>query len=63
VGWLCEQAWRRLPLAGQPPLTRYLVSFLGKQVTLDDSKARRELGYAPRVTFAEGIEALQATAD
>jgi nucleoside-diphosphate-sugar epimerase len=59
---LGEQAWRRLPLGGQPPLTRYVVSLLGKRITLDDSKARRELGYAPQVTFAEGIKALRAAA-
>ncbi len=41
---------------GEPPLTRYLVAILGRTQTYDISAAVRDLGYAPGVTVAEGIE-------
>ena len=53
-----EAAWRLLPLKGAPPLTRmtYWVSAL--ECTLDDSAARRELGYVPVITREQGLEQL-----
>ncbi|WP_010203543.1 NAD-dependent epimerase/dehydratase family protein [Salinibacterium sp. PAMC 21357] len=39
-----------------PRLTRYAVSQLGRERTLDLSAARRELGYSPRATTLEGCE-------
>lgn len=41
---------------GRPRLTRYAVSQLGLERTLDLSKARRELGYAPTETSLDGAE-------
>jgi len=41
---------------GRPRLTRYAVSQLGLERTLDLSKARSELGYAPKPTSLEGAE-------
>ncbi len=43
---------------GEPPLTRYAVRMLALDSTLDISAARRDLGYAPRVSLAEGIQRL-----
>jgi 2-alkyl-3-oxoalkanoate reductase len=37
-------------------MTRYSAAILGRTQTYDISAARRDLGYAPRVTFAEGME-------
>ena len=53
-----ETAWRLLPLKGAPPLTRmtYWVSAL--ECTLDDSAARRDLGYVPVVTREQGLAQL-----
>lgn len=40
----------------EPPLTRYTVRVLGQSATLDISAARRELGYAPRISLEEGLQ-------
>ncbi|MEA2479906.1 MAG: hypothetical protein QOJ07_1828 [Thermoleophilaceae bacterium] len=57
-----ETAWRLLPLPGQPPLTRmaYWVSAL--ECTLDISAARRDLGYEPVKTRAQGLDELREQA-
>lgn len=39
----------------EPLLTRYAVAILARTQTYDISAARRDLGYAPRVSVAEGI--------
>lgn len=47
----------RAALTGREPLlTRYSVAILGRTQTYDISAARHDLGYAPRVTVAEGVE-------
>ena len=40
------------------PLTRFRVRIIGEEVTINDAKARRELGYAGRKTIAEGLKEL-----
>ncbi|HEY3229013.1 MAG TPA: NAD-dependent epimerase/dehydratase family protein [Roseiflexaceae bacterium] len=47
----------RAALTGKEPLlTRYSAAVLGRTQTYDISAARRDLGYAPRVSVAAGIE-------
>jgi nucleoside-diphosphate-sugar epimerase len=53
-----EAAWRALPLKGNPPLTRLAVWLSALECTLDDARARADLGYAPAITRAEGLAAL-----
>jgi nucleoside-diphosphate-sugar epimerase len=53
-----EIAWRVLPLKGPPPLTRMTYWVTGLECTLDDSAARRDLGYAPVITREQGLEQL-----
>jgi nucleoside-diphosphate-sugar epimerase len=60
AGAACEGLWRRLPLKGEPPITRTDVWLSALEVTIDISKARDELGYAPRVSTDEGLRALAA---
>ena len=66
VAWamagLMGVAWRVFRLAGEPPLTRQLLQLIGHPLTLDIGKARRELGYAPVVSFADGLAAMRAGA-
>ena len=42
----------------RPPLTRMAFALMAHEVTIDDSKARRELGYAGKKTVAEGLAEL-----
>ncbi|MNX96824.1 hypothetical protein D3C86_1291650 [compost metagenome] len=44
----------------EPLLTRYSVGVLAKSQTLDISAARDRLGYVPRVSVDEGLEAFVA---
>jgi len=43
----------------QPPVTRQVLATSAVEVTLDTGKARRDLGYAPPVSRAQGLEELQ----
>lgn len=60
---LAEAAWRALPLRGEPPVTRLAFWLASQECTIDISKARRELGYAPVMTLAEGLAEMAAAAD
>jgi nucleoside-diphosphate-sugar epimerase len=53
-----EAAWRLLPLPGRPPLTRLTVWVSGLETTIDITRAREELGYAPVKTVDQGLEEL-----
>lgn len=55
----CEAAWRRLPLPGEPPVSRLAYFLIANETTLVIDKARGELGYEPRTTLAEGIARLR----
>ena len=39
----------------QPPVTRVAIALVGHEVTVDDSKARRELGYRATTTIDAGL--------
>ncbi|MDB6167281.1 MAG: 3-beta hydroxysteroid dehydrogenase [Verrucomicrobia bacterium] len=60
IGALCEAAWRILPLRGEPPMTRFIAAELAKDHWFDLSAARRDLGYRPRISMAEGMADLVA---
>ena len=57
-----ETAWRLLPLPGAPPVSRMAFWLSSLDTTIDISKARRELGYEPVITRADGLEQLRAAA-
>jgi nucleoside-diphosphate-sugar epimerase len=62
VAVTCEALWRMLRLKGEPPLIRTAVNLFFRQVTVNDAKARRELGYRPVVSIDEGLDALRHAA-
>ena len=53
-----ETVWRLLRLGGEPPLTRFALWLSSQECTIDISKARAELGYAPIKARAEGLAEL-----
>jgi nucleoside-diphosphate-sugar epimerase len=48
-------AWRLLRLKGEPPITRQMLRLIGADFTLDISRARTDLNYAPILTPEEGF--------
>lgn len=57
---VCEVAWKLLPLPGEPPMTAFRSWLLTQECTIDISKARSELGYAPIVGHEQGLAELGA---
>ncbi len=55
-----EALWRRLGLRGRPPVTRLAVWLSSLETTIDITKARTELGYAPLRTIDDGMAELEA---
>ena len=55
VGAVLEIAYTVLPLRGEPRMTRFLADQLATSHYFDISKARRELGYEPRISTEEGL--------
>jgi nucleoside-diphosphate-sugar epimerase len=58
LGSALETAWRVLPLKGEPPMTRFVAKEMATDHWFDISAARRDLGYSPRVTMADGTAEL-----
>jgi nucleoside-diphosphate-sugar epimerase len=46
-------------LKREPPMTRFLAAQLATSHWFDIAAARRDLGYKPRVSTAEGMERLE----
>ena len=44
----------------RPPLTRTAFALMAHEVTVDDSKARRELGYKSTTSIADGLAAMRS---
>jgi nucleoside-diphosphate-sugar epimerase len=57
---LAEPAWRLLQLSGRPPSTRESLNLVGSDLRIPIDRARTELGYAPDVTYDEGLRRVAA---
>jgi nucleoside-diphosphate-sugar epimerase len=55
LGAAMETPYRLLKVAKRPLLTRHAVYLLGRSQEFPASRAREELGFAPQISFAEGI--------
>ncbi|MCF6263807.1 MAG: NAD-dependent epimerase/dehydratase family protein [Xanthomonadales bacterium] len=62
VGAICEQAWRFLPLSGEPPLTRFSVEQLSTAHWFNTSAATRDFGYQPNISIKDGLGRLKNSA-
>lgn len=58
LGAVLETTHRVLKRTGEPRMTRFLAAQLAHSHWFDIGKARRELGYEPRVSTAEGLDRL-----
>lgn len=61
LGAICEATWRTLRIGGEPPMTRFIAAELAKDHWFDISAARRDLGYTPRISMAQGTAELIAS--
>ncbi|HVU37729.1 MAG TPA: NAD-dependent epimerase/dehydratase family protein [Opitutales bacterium] len=61
AGGILEQLWKILPLAGEPPMTRFVAAELAKDHWYDIRAARARLGYAPQADLAKEMDALVAS--
>jgi nucleoside-diphosphate-sugar epimerase len=60
--YVAEFVWEILGLLGihsEPPVTRMAVHLFGEPVTVNDARARSELGYVGKVTREQGYAALK----
>jgi nucleoside-diphosphate-sugar epimerase len=59
VGGISEGVWRTFGLKGDPPLTRHAAAVMSLDCTLNDSKARADMGYAPVISREAGLAAMR----
>ena len=58
LGALLEGVYTLTRLESEPPMTRFLAAQLGKSHYFDTSRARRDFGFVPKVSTANGLERL-----
>jgi len=58
IGAKCESVYRLLRLRGEPPMTQFLAAQLSTSHWFDISAAKRDFGYEPKVSTAEGMRRL-----
>ena len=58
LGAMCENVWTLARRPTEPPMTRFLAAQLATSHWFDISAARRDFGYEPRVSTAEGMRRL-----
>ena len=59
VGLVMETLWRLLGREDEPLMTRFVAKQLATAHWYDISAARRDLGYQPRVSVAQGLQLLE----
>ncbi|MBL8678889.1 MAG: NAD-dependent epimerase/dehydratase family protein [Myxococcales bacterium] len=57
---LIEGTWRLVGAKRTPPMTRFAIAMMSSSITIDDRRARRELGYRPEISVDAGIAAMKA---
>jgi nucleoside-diphosphate-sugar epimerase len=58
--WLARTVAALTGWMKQPPVTRTAIALGGQEVTVNDAKARRELGYTSHVTRESGLAEMQS---
>ena len=55
LGRLMETVWAITRKAGDPPVSRSMMRMIGREFSVNDAAARRELGYAGKTSRAVGL--------
>lgn len=61
VACFVELVWKISGIKNSPPISRATIKMLGEEVTINDAKARRELGYKGKVSIEEGIRRFRSS--
>lgn len=56
AGAALEDMYRLVGAKKGPPLTRYRIAYVAKDLHFSNARAKRELGWGPRVGFEEGLK-------
>ncbi len=59
IGFLCEIVFKTFRLSGEPPITRWVAGELSTAHYFCIDAAKKDLGYEPKVSIAQGIEKLR----
>ncbi len=59
VAWLAETAWKWFPLSGAPPTVPFVLDLLSQDITLNDYKARSQLGYRGKCRYEDGLREIE----
>ena len=57
ASWIMELIWKTLGIKTRPLLTTYTVKNLGSRFRFSIDKARRELGWKPKISYKDGMNA------
>jgi nucleoside-diphosphate-sugar epimerase len=60
IGRLFDMIWAVTRKEGDPPISRSMMRMIGREFSIDDAAARRELGYIGRVSRADGLRSYGA---
>jgi nucleoside-diphosphate-sugar epimerase len=55
VGRVLDAVWTITQREGDPPISRSMMRMIGREFSLNDAAARRELGYIGNVSHADGL--------
>jgi len=58
IGTLLEGVYMWFSIEKEPPMTRFLAEQLARSHWFSIDRARRDLGYQPRLSTSEGLERL-----
>ena len=56
VGRLFDTIWAMRRKDGDPPISRSMIRMIGREFSIDDAAARRELGYVGKTSRAAGLQ-------
>lgn len=58
AGAICEVIYKVLPTTSEPPITRFVARELSSSHWFNIAAAKKDLGYAPKVSIDEGLDRL-----
>ncbi|GBF37048.1 3-beta hydroxysteroid dehydrogenase/isomerase family protein [Leptospira johnsonii] len=59
LAMIVEGIWRIFGIRKEPPMMRFPVDIMGKECTIRIDKAKKELGYKPVVSVAQGLQLMK----